>query len=130
MAISRAHIMNYLAKRLKKSSPNIEAVSLVTTDGLTLVTTLANKDKEEKLSAISANVIDMATKAVSDLDRGNMNFVQISSSEGSLYLRWVDENIVLALSTKKGADWKKIQYNIQRTLEDLKGLSEEETAEE
>ena len=75
MAISRAHIMNYLAKRLRKSSSNIEAVSLVTTDGLTLVTTLEDKDREEKLSAISANVIDMATKAVTDLDRGDMNFV-------------------------------------------------------
>ena len=129
MAISRAHIMNYLANRLKKRSPNIEAVSLVTTDGLTLVTTLNDKDKEERLSAISANVIDMATKAVRDLGRGSMNFVQISSTEGNLYLRWVDENTVLALSTKKGANWKKIQYYIQRTLEDLKGLSEQEMAD-
>jgi predicted regulator of Ras-like GTPase activity (Roadblock/LC7/MglB family) len=129
MAISRAHVMNYLVRRLKKTSKDIEAVSLVTTDGLTLVTTLDEKVKEEKLSAISANIIDIAARAVSDLDRGSMNFVQISSSTGNLYLRWVDQTTVLALVVNKGANWKKIQLSIQRTLEDLIGLSEEETSE-
>lgn len=126
MAISRAQIMEYLVNRLKNISPKIEAVSLVNTEGLTLVTTMEDRNIEEKFSANAANVIDIASKVVNDLDRGEMRFVQIASSEGNLYIRSIDDSTLLAISVNSGADWNKIQLNIQRTIEDLEGLAEKE----
>lgn len=86
---------------LNSFSQSIEASGVMTRDGFPVVTLLSDATDAERLSAISASMLSLAEKAVSDLARGDLEEVIIHSSYGFFILVQVDKKAVLSVLSKK-----------------------------
>ena len=86
---------------LNNFSRSIEASAVMTRDGFPVVTLLSDDVDADRLSAMSASMLSLAEKAVTDLKRGNLEQVMIHSSEGFFILVKVNQEAVLSVISKK-----------------------------
>ncbi len=100
---SRADELNELLNQLKSSNPDIEAASIVTTDGLPIASSLPPGVNEDRVAAMTAAILALAEKAVNELKRGEFQEVYIRGSNGLLLVINAGLEALLTIVARKNA---------------------------
>ena len=123
MIRNKAQVQEYLLGRLKKSSSDIIESAIISSDGLVLVSTAAETEYGDKISALAASIFKPSKKAAADLLLSGINFILVSGSERTIYIKEINEKLLLAVIVKQGADWDALQTHINAAAEDLRNIA-------
>lgn len=93
-----------LLKAMEDADPDIEASTIVRTDGLVMASALPKDADEGLIAAMSAALLNIGNRAVAELARGDMDKVIVSGSKGDIILRGVGLEAVLSAITRPGAN--------------------------
>lgn len=85
------------------STTSIEAVAVMTRDGIPIASKLGSNVNEERLSAISASLLSLADRAAKDLEQGDLKQVLIDSTEGFILMLKVGDSAVLAVVSQQNS---------------------------
>ncbi|MFX1511165.1 MAG: roadblock/LC7 domain-containing protein [Promethearchaeota archaeon] len=100
---------NYLEDtlvRIKKTSPGVSAISLMTREGLPISSVMSEDLSSVKVddvlfSAMAATIQSVSERAVTELQKGSLEAVILQSDMGFLFLKAVGERAVLSVLTDR-----------------------------
>ena len=122
MTKSRTELMVDRLRDMQVSSPDIEASAVVSVDGLPIATALPREVEEDRVSAMSAAMLSLGERIVSELGRGILNEVYIKGEQGYVILQSVGSEAVLTVLAREGAKMGLVFLDMRRAAEDLAKL--------
>lgn len=122
MIKTRSQLMVELLRNLQSSSPDIEASSVVSVDGLTMASALPKNVDEERVAAMSAAMVSLGERIAIELGRGLLQQVYVKGSEGYVLIMSVGNEAVLAVLARENAKLGLILMDMHRTVEALYNL--------
>lgn len=106
-SMSRLESLNKVLKTLQSSSPGVEASALISSDGLMIASALAKDMDETRIAAMTATLLNLGTRAATELRRGEVSevivrgdhgyAVMLSAGRGALLLVLATEDTPLGL---------------------------------
>ena len=119
MTRSRTEQMVARLKDLQISTPDIEASAVVSVDGLIIASALPSDVEEDRVSAISADMLSLGERIAGELGRGILDQVYIRGVNGYVILMSVGEEAVLTVLAHKDAKLGLVFLDMRRAAEDL-----------
>ncbi len=119
---SRTDMMVDRLRDLQAGTPDIEASAVVSVDGLIMASSLPAGVDEDRISAMSAAMLSLGDRISSELNRGRLERVYISGSDGIIVLMAVGEDAVLTVLARSQAKLGLIFLDMRRAAEDLARL--------
>jgi predicted regulator of Ras-like GTPase activity (Roadblock/LC7/MglB family) len=107
---------------LQAGTPDIEASAVVSVDGLIMASSLPAGVDEDRISAMSAAMLSLGDRIAAELNRGQLDRVYISGTEGIIVLMAVGEDAVLTVLARSSAKLGLIFLDTQRAANDLARL--------
>jgi predicted regulator of Ras-like GTPase activity (Roadblock/LC7/MglB family) len=93
-----------ILKSMEDADPNIEGSALVRTDGLVMASAIQWWIDEPLIAAMSAALLNIGSRSVTELERGSLNKVIVSGEKGDVVLTGAGGEAVLSVITKPGAN--------------------------
>ncbi len=106
-------------RNLQMSTPDIEASSLVSVDGLTIASALPAGVEEDRVAAMSAAMLSLGERIASELGRGALDEVYVKGERGYVILTAVGEEAVLTVMARAGAKLGLVFLEMRRAAEEL-----------
>ena len=122
MTKSRSQLIVELLRDMQASSPDIEASSVVTVDGLTISSALPQSVEEDRVAAMSAAMLSLGERIASELGRGSLEQVYIKGANGYVVLMSVKDEAVLTSLARENAKLGLLLLDMRRTVDTLAGL--------
>lgn len=86
-------------KKLKYSIPEIEAVAIITNEGMPIASILPPEIDDIKISAMTSALLSLAEMTVAEMEKGDFNELYIKGKDGILIYLQAGPRAVLAVST-------------------------------
>jgi predicted regulator of Ras-like GTPase activity (Roadblock/LC7/MglB family) len=111
-----------LLSKTTSATPDIEALALVSTDGLPIETLLPTGMEEDRVAAMGAALLSLGERAAEELDRGKMEQVLVRAENGDVILTAVGEDALLLSLMKKDAKLGMIFITLKKLTGELKKI--------
>jgi len=115
-----------LLRGLRASSQHIQAVALVSNDGLILASELADSVDEDRFGAMCASLLSLSGRAAHEVQRGELRQVILECTLGPMLLTRAGDTGVLAVAASPEANLGKV---ILDTRQSARNLAELKTVE-
>lgn len=99
------------------TTPDVEAVAIISTDGLLLASAMPEHLDGDRVSAMGAALLSLGERASVELERGELEQVIVKGKEGYVLLLAAGENNVLVVIAKKSAKLGLIVLEAKRSVE-------------
>ncbi len=106
-------------QELQMSTPDVEATSIVSVDGLTIASSLPAGIEEDRVAAMSAAMLSLGERIASELGRGMLDEVYVKGENGYVVLRAVGEEAVLTVLARQQTKLGLLFLDMRRASEDL-----------
>jgi predicted regulator of Ras-like GTPase activity (Roadblock/LC7/MglB family) len=93
-----------LLRQMEGTAPGIEASAIVTTQGLPIVAAMPHTVNEAIVAAMTAALLGVAERALTEIPRGRLQQVTIEAEQGYIILKGAGENAILTSLVKKTAN--------------------------
>jgi predicted regulator of Ras-like GTPase activity (Roadblock/LC7/MglB family) len=91
-------------KSLGDGTPGVEASAIVSVQGLPIVSAMPKGVDDSIIAAMSAAILGVSERAVSELARGRLQQILIQGDEGYVILKRAGEDALLAVMTKSDSN--------------------------
>jgi predicted regulator of Ras-like GTPase activity (Roadblock/LC7/MglB family) len=122
---SRSQQIVELLRGMQASSPDIEASSVVSVDGLTIAAALPQNVEEDRVAAMSAAMLSLGERIAIELGRGNLEQVYIKGTDGYVVLMSVGSEAVLTALARENAKLGFLLLDMRRVVDSLAELLQE-----
>ncbi len=112
-----------MLRALQSTSDKIQASALVSHDGLTLASVLSSDVNADRFGAMCASLLALASRAASEVERGELRQVILDGEHGPLLLTRAGNTGVLAVAASPTANLGKVILDTRKTATDLAALS-------
>ena len=119
MSKSRSEEMVETLRAMQTAAPDIEASAVVSVDGLIMASALAAEVEEDRVSAMSADMLSLGERIAGELGRGELDQVYIKGDSGFIVLSAIGEEAVLTALARKKAQLGMIFLAMRRAAETL-----------
>ncbi len=99
---------------LLRQSPEVEAASVVSFDGLPMASALPPAMDENRVAAMSAALLSLGERAAEGLGRGELSQVYVEGETGTVFLISAEDEAVLVAVGARGAKVGLLLYEIRR----------------
>ncbi len=113
-----------LLRQMEGTAPGIEASAIVTTQGLPIVAAMPQTVNEAIVAAMTAALLGVAERALTEIPRGKLQQVTIEAEQGYIILKGAGDNAILTSLVKKTANLgmvflalKRFSKEIERVLQ-------------
>jgi len=103
-------------------SPDIEAITLVSTDGLPIESVLPTDMEEDRVAAMGAALLSLGERAAEELERGRLEQVVVRAEKGDVILTSVGEDALLLALMSREAKLGMIFMALKRLVKELKKI--------
>lgn len=117
-----AKALSAVLLELKKADPYIASVSIVSPDGLILVSTHGNREAAELTGAMMSEILQKTTLALSELKLGDLVTAMVLGATGGMIMYTINEEMILVLEVKPGVHLGNLFRQLNRVVQDLKRL--------
>ena len=93
-----------LLRQMEATTPGIEASAIVTTQGLPIVAAMPQTINEAIVAAMTAALLGVAERALSEIPRGELQQITIEAENGYIILKGAGPNAILTTLVKKSAN--------------------------
>ena len=118
----RTDMFHAVLEELNGSSTEVEASALISTDGLMIASALPQGLDEDRVGAMSAAMLSLGDRAVSELARGTLERVLLQGDRGYVIMSAAGPEAVLTVMTRGNAKLGLIFLDIKRAAEKLAKL--------
>ncbi len=119
---ARQHLLTERMRVLQRSSPEIEAAALISTDGLIIASALLPDINTDRVSAMSASILSLGEQIGSEANLGLLEQVHIQGEKGHVVLMAVGEGAVLTALVAGQAKMGVLLLDMRHCVEDLRKL--------
>jgi predicted regulator of Ras-like GTPase activity (Roadblock/LC7/MglB family) len=106
------------------NTPDVEAMAVVSVDGLTMASSLPTGVEEDRVSAMSAAMLSLGERIAGELGRGLLDEVYVKGENGYVVLRAVGEEAVLTVLARRQAKLGLLFLDMRRASDDLSTILE------
>ncbi|MFX1410033.1 MAG: roadblock/LC7 domain-containing protein [Promethearchaeota archaeon] len=116
-----ANLFNYEEhlKKLKYSIPEVQAVAIITNEGMPIASILPPEIDDVKISAMTSALLSLAEMTVIEMEKGKFDQLYIEGRNGYLLYLQAGPNAVLAVSTTKEVNRGLIFLECKTTVEKI-----------
>ena len=118
----RSEKLGAILDGLNSSSGDIEASAVLSTDGIIMDSRLPAGMDKDRLSAMSAAIIALGSRASEDLGRGSLDQVLIKGKSGYVLVTYAGLDVVVTVLTKPEARLGLIFLDVKRAADAIKKL--------
>ncbi len=111
--------LNSLLEGCVKRTPGMEAVALVTMDGLIMASSLPSGSGEERVAAMSSALLSIASRITEELEKGEFQRALVAGSEGFIVLVPSGDNFLLTAVCSRDARLGMVLFEINKLAEFL-----------
>ncbi len=101
------------------NTPDIEASAVVSVDGLTIVSSFPLGVEDERVSAMSASMLNIGKRISSELNRGVLDEVYIQGNNGYILLMSVGNEALLSVMARQQAKLGLVFLEMRKAISDL-----------
>jgi len=103
----------------ERNVPHVEAIAIVSTDGLVIASRLPDKVEEDRVGAMGAAILSISKRSGEELSRGEMCRVLIEGENGYLLIRSIGEFAILVALVDKNVRLGMLFYECKRCIAQL-----------
>ncbi|MEM1512748.1 MAG: roadblock/LC7 domain-containing protein [Candidatus Jordarchaeales archaeon] len=111
-----------ILKEMEAADPDIEASAIVRTDGLVMASALPKSADEGLIAAMSAAILNIGSRALSELAKGELEKIIVSGDKGDITIMGVGKEAVLSAITKPGANIGLLLVEMARAREKVESV--------
>ncbi|MFK7990203.1 MAG: roadblock/LC7 domain-containing protein [Sandaracinaceae bacterium] len=118
--MSRVDSLNRILSALQSSSPDLEASALISEDGLMIASALPAHIEETRVSAMTATLLSLGTRAAMELERGEVQEVLVRGGDGYAVMMASGSGTLLLVLASKAAKLGLVFLDLRRAAEEVK----------
>ncbi len=111
--------------KLKKINEMFDSLIVSSSDGLPVASFVKKKEDEDKLSAMTATLLEIGERITDELDVGGMEEIWIRGKNKDVYFKSIGYDLILAATINKPAKLGVILYDAKKAVNQLRKLAEE-----
>lgn len=112
---TRAGRLDRAIRELLSETTELEAVAIVSFDGLPMASAMPPDMDEDRVAAMSAALLSLGERASEGLGKGELSQVYIEGEEGTVFLVSAENEAVVVAVAAKGAKVGLMLYEVKRT---------------
>lgn len=116
---SKVEELTDLLESLEATTPDIEASTVVSMDGLMIASALPQDVEGDRVAAMSAAMLSLGERTAKELARGELSEVYVKGENGYIVLMASGENAVLTALARKDAKLGLVFLDMKRTAEEV-----------
>lgn len=116
---SRGEAINNILKALITRSPDIEGCAVISIEGLVIASVMLEEMEEERVAAISAIVLSLGERIVSELSRGTLEQVYTKGEKGYVLISSCGPDAILVIIANQFAKLGMVFLDAKRTSSEL-----------
>ncbi|UCG90803.1 MAG: roadblock/LC7 domain-containing protein [Candidatus Heimdallarchaeota archaeon] len=120
--MGRLQEIERILHELQSRIPDLEGVAVVSREGLSIASALFTTVDEDRIGAMTAASLSLSDRIVLELERGIMDQVIITGTDGLVIIREAGEHAVLVGIAKTNAKLGLVLLDIKRAAKKLAGL--------
>ncbi len=120
--MARVDDLNRILRTLQSGTPDIEASALITEDGLIIASALPQHIEEMRVAGMSSTLLNLGTRAATELGRGDVEQVMIRGGTGYAVMVTAAPGTLLLVLTTKNAKLGLIFLDVGRAVESIKKI--------
>ncbi|UCE15142.1 MAG: roadblock/LC7 domain-containing protein [Candidatus Heimdallarchaeota archaeon] len=120
--MDRLQEIERILQELQSRIPDMEGLAVVSREGLPLASKLFTTTDEDRICAMTAASLSLSDRIVFELERGIMDQVIITGSEGLVIIRDAGQHAVLVGIAKVNAKLGLVLLDMKRAAQKLAGL--------
>ena len=117
--MNRAELLNKALKALQNGSPDVEAVALISEDGLVVASALPQDLDEIRVGGMSATLLSLGTRSSAELRRGNVEEIIVRGEQGYTVMLKAGQGTLLLVVANQNAKLGLIFFDMRETIEKL-----------
>lgn len=117
--MSRVESLNRILRGLQSASPDVEGCALISEDGLMIASALPQHIEETRVSAMTATLLSLGTRASTELDRGDVNEVLVRGKDGYAVMTTAGSGTLLLVLASKMAKLGLVFLDLRRAAEEV-----------
>ncbi len=122
MALTKQEQITNVLRKLQSSTPDIEGSAVISMEGLIIASSLPASVEEDRISAMSAALYGIGTRAAEELQRGAIDQVYIRGMNGYMITNQAGSEGLLVVIANAKAKLGIIFLDIKRASEELSRL--------
>jgi len=122
MALTKQEQITNVLRKLQSSTPDIEGAAVISMEGLIIASSLPASVEEDRISAMSAALYGIGTRAAEELQRGVIDQVYIRGMNGYMITNQAGSEGLLVVIANAKAKLGIIFLDIKRASEELSRL--------
>jgi len=111
-------ILNAL-RQMKQENPDLEALAVVSLDGLPISSLLPEGAEEDRIAALSATILALGERASEELKKGKLEQAYVKGSEGYAIVTGIKNLAALLVVTDKNAKLGMVMLSIRKGIEQI-----------
>lgn len=119
MEKAKVQVLTDMLEYLEATTPGIEASAVVSADGLMIASALPHTAEEDKVAAMSAVMVSLGERTVSEFVRGNLSELYVKGESGYVLLMAAGESAVLTALARNDAKLGLVFLDMKRTAEEV-----------
>jgi predicted regulator of Ras-like GTPase activity (Roadblock/LC7/MglB family) len=100
-------------------TPDVEASAVVSVDGFTIASSFPLGTTEERVSAMSASMLNIGKRISSELERGVLDEVYVQGDDGYILLMSVGKDALLSVMARQRAKLGLVFLEMRKAINDL-----------
>ncbi|MBK7617437.1 MAG: roadblock/LC7 domain-containing protein [Burkholderiales bacterium] len=120
MSMSRLESLNKVLKTLQGSSPGVEASALISSDGLMIASALAKEMDETRVAAMTATLLNLGTRAATELRRGEVSEVIVRGDQGYAVMLSAGRGALLLVLATEATPLGLIFFDMREAVKGIK----------
>lgn len=117
---NRTESLNKILKNLQSGSPDVEAVALISDDGLMVASVLPQYLDETRVAGMSATLLALGVRAGAELRRGDIEEVIVRGEDGYAVMIAAGRGVLLLVLTNEHAKLGLVFFDMRETINALK----------
>jgi uncharacterized protein len=122
MVLTKQEQITNVLRKLQSSTPDIEGAAVISMEGLIIASSLPASVEEDRISAMSAALYGIGTRAAEELQRGVIDQVYIRGMNGYMITNQAGSEGLLVVIANAKAKLGIIFLDIKRASEELSRL--------
>ncbi len=118
--MARVDDLNRILRTLQSETPDIEAGALITEDGLIIASALPQHVEELRVAGMSSTLLNLGTRAATELGRGEVEQVLIRGATGYALMVTAAPGTLLLVLTTKNAKLGLVFLDVHRAVEAIR----------
>jgi uncharacterized protein len=117
--MNRAERLNKELKALQNESPDVEAVALISEDGLVVASALPQDLDEIRVGGMSATLLSLGTRSSAELRRGKVEEIIVRGEQGYTVMLNAGQGTLLLVVANQNAKLGLILFDMRESIEKI-----------